>query len=143
MRPTIHCILLDMDNTLVDIPNTHDYFDGLIQEVVAQDFSLPLPAVEERDKLWRTGDDFVDILNSWGIDNPDKFWEFFDKRDSVGRMQMIKEKRMNVYPDVIPFLRKMREQGIPMAVVSNTPTFIVKPELEAFCYVAHTLFSRW
>ncbi|MCF2139939.1 MAG: HAD family hydrolase [Candidatus Lokiarchaeota archaeon] len=132
MRPIIHCILFDMDNTLIEIPDTHSYFDGLIQEVIAKDFHLPMPSVESRDQLWRTGDDFIQVLKSWGIESYKQFWHFFDKRDVIGRKKLMQDGKMQLYPDVLHFLEKMKKKSVSMAIVTNTPKFIAEPELQEF-----------
>ncbi len=128
----IQCVLFDLDNTLVGIPNTYSYFDTIIQEVVEQDFHLSLPSKETRDFLWRSGKNFIEILAQWGIQNPHQFWEYFDKRDGIKRQDLISKGQLILYSDVIPTLTRLQQQKIPMGIVTNTPNFIALPELEHF-----------
>ncbi|MHA1521375.1 MAG: HAD family hydrolase [Promethearchaeota archaeon] len=132
MPKKISCVLFDLDNTLVGIPNTYSFFDTIIQEVVGQDFHLSVPSKEARDNLWRSGNGFIEILAQWGISHPNHFWEYFDKRDAVKRKELISRDLLILYPDVIPTLDKLRGQNIPMGIVTNTPNFIALPELEHF-----------
>ena len=39
----IKCILFDLDNTLIDIPDPWTYFDSIIIEVMRDDLGLPVP----------------------------------------------------------------------------------------------------
>ena len=128
----IQCVLFDLDNTLVGIPNTYSYFDTIIQEVVDQDFHLSVPSKETRDNLWRSGKNFIDILAQWGIQQHKQFWEYFDKRDAVKRQDLISQQQLILYPDVLPSLTKLQQQNIPMGIVTNTPNYIALPELEHF-----------
>ena len=74
-------IILDLDETLIDIPNSYSFFDEMIIETLKK-MSIPtIPSQEERDRLWRTGRDWMLIVKKWGIDEPKKFWNVFDELD--------------------------------------------------------------
>ena len=69
----ISCVLFDLDNTLIGIPNTWHYFDGLIQQVLVEEFHLPVPDTHARNQLWRSGKAYIQILKNWGVQDPDDF----------------------------------------------------------------------
>lgn len=130
--PTIRCVIFDLDNTLIGIPDTWQYFDGIIQDVVSKDFGFSVPTQEERDLLWRSEKGYLQILKEWGINDASLFWHQFDERDFKKRMRMITEGKLVLYKDVISVLTELRIRKIPLGIVTNTPEFIAKPELEAF-----------
>lgn len=127
------CVLFDLDNTLIGIPNTWSYFDGLIQDVMETVFKLPVPSLQERNTLWRSGKAYVEILKNWGVSDPDKFWYHFDQLDGKHRQDLIEHKKLKLYDDVIPTLTKLRSIiHLKIGLVTNTPRFIAQFELDAF-----------
>ncbi len=128
----INCVLFDLDNTLVGIPETWQYFDDLIKIVLKEDYQLPTPAKNERDSLWRSGNKYVEILKNWGVSDPDDFWIRFDQRDGVKRKKLIANGQLILYDDVIPTLERLKKIGIKTGIVSNTPEFIVEYELAEY-----------
>lgn len=129
---TISCVLFDLDNTLVGIPNTWNFFDTLIQDVLKMDYSLSIPSIAERNSLWRSGKEYVSILKRWGVIDPNDFWIKFDQRDGIKRKKLIKDGQLILYDDVIPTLKKLNNMGIKTGIVSNTPDFIADYELDHF-----------
>ena len=129
---TISCVLFDLDNTLVGIPDTWNYFDTLIQDVLKMDYSLSIPPKDDRNSLWRSGKEFVSILKRWGVIDPNDFWIKFDQRDGIKRKKLIANGQLILYDDVIPTLKKLNNIGIKTGIVSNTPDFIVEYEIEEF-----------
>lgn len=134
---TISCVLFDLDNTLVGIPNTWNYFDTLIQDVLKMDYSLSIPSIDERNSLWRSGKEFVSILKRWGVSDPNDFWIRFDQRDGIKRKKLITNGQLILYDDVIPTLKKLNNIGIKTGIVSNTPDFIVDFELDHFNLISY------
>lgn len=128
----ISCILFDLDNTLVEIPNTWQYFDELIVEVMEYDFKLPIPTSEQRDQLWRSGKEYIKILKEWGIDHHQQFWYLFDKRDGIKRKKYIQENLLIMYDDVTPALEAISKNPVKIGLITNTPQFIAEMELEVF-----------
>ena len=129
---TISCVLFDLDNTLVGMPNTWNFFDTLIQDVLKMDYSLFIPSIAERNSLWRSGKEYVSILKRWGVIDPNDFWIKFDQRDGIKRKKLIMDGQLILYDDVIPTLKKLNNMGIKTGIVSNTPDFIVDYELDHF-----------
>ncbi len=127
----IKCILFDLDNTLIGIPNTWTYFDNLIQLVLAENYQVPIPPQEERDTLWRSGKEYIAILTRWGAD-PKNFWGFFDRQDAVRRKALAEQNKLILYPEVIDTLQKLRRAGFTLGIVSNTPTYLVEFEIQHF-----------
>ncbi len=133
IQTSIKCILFDLDNTLVGIPNTWHYFDGLIQSVMEEVYHLPIPAMEKRNTLWRSGKEYVEILKGWGVTDPDDFWVQFDHLDSIKRQDLIDNDELVLYDDVIPTLMKLKAMTtLRLGIVTNTPIFIAQKELETF-----------
>ena len=128
------CILFDLDNTIVGIPETWKYFDDLIQEVLLSEFHFStVPDREIRNTLWRSGKEYVKILHNWGISDPELFWQVFDRRDGVKRKKLIANKELILYPDVIPTLQKLHANpALKLGIVTNSPDFIADHELEAY-----------
>jgi len=128
------CILLDLDNTLIGIPETYKYFDDLIQEVLLSEFHFStVPDRETRNKLWRSGKEYIKILHDWGVSDADEFWRVFDRLDGVKRKKLIANQELILYNDVIPTLQKLRANpALKLGIVTNSPDFIADHELEAY-----------
>ncbi|UYP45043.1 Pyrophosphatase PpaX [Candidatus Lokiarchaeum ossiferum] len=129
----ITCVLFDLDNTLIEIPNTWIYFDTLIQDVMEQIFNLPIPPKEQRDTLWRSGKEYIKILQSWGVKDPDEFWYHFDQFDAKKRRVLIQQQKLFLYEDTLPTLNRLNKiPELKIGIVTNTPTFLAIEELEAY-----------
>ncbi len=134
----ITCVLFDLDNTLIEIPNTWMYFDTLIQEVMRQAYNLPIPSKDQRNTLWRSGKAYIEILQSWGVTDPDDFWYQFDMMDASKRRPLIRQKQLHLYEDVIPTLERLKQiLHLKLGIVTNTPTFLALEELEAYKLAAY------
>jgi HAD superfamily hydrolase (TIGR01509 family) len=133
MNSEIMCFLFDLDNTLIGIPNTWEYFDNIIQETMEKKFQLAIPSRSERDTLWRSGKEYVTILKNWGVKDPPSFWLKFDEIDAVNRKNLIDQKELVLYDDVIDTLTALKKRkNIKLGVVTNTPTFIAEMEMVAY-----------
>lgn len=128
----MRCVLFDLDNTLVEIPDTYHFFDDLIIKVIQDDYGLPVPEQASRDTLWRSGKDYIPILQSWGVSDPSDFWRRFDAYDSVKRADYIQKGTIKLYPDTYPALEDLKNRGLNLGIVSNTTTPIVETEIRAF-----------
>jgi phosphoglycolate phosphatase-like HAD superfamily hydrolase len=118
----IRAILFDVDNTLID-------FMGMKQEgcraaaramVLA---GLPMTEVEAYDRLMET-------YFSVGIESNEAFSKFlkstgnFDHKilaAAINAYIKAKNKRLKPYPTVKPTLKKLREKGVFLAVVTDAP----------------------
>ena len=126
-------MLFDLDNTLIEIPNTWIYFDTIIQNVMGQIYDLPIPLKEQRDTLWRSGKEYITILHSWGVQDPDDFWYQFDQLDAQKRRMLIKQQKLYLYEDTLPTLNKLKKiPDLKLGIVTNTPTFLALEELNAY-----------
>ena len=128
----MRCVLFDLDNTLVEIPDAYQFFDDLIIKVIQDDYKLPIPPRESRDTLWRSGKDYIPILKAWGVADPSDFWRRFDEYDSVKRSDFIQRGKIQLYPDTLPTLEELKNRGLNLGIVSNTTTPIVESEIQAF-----------
>jgi HAD superfamily hydrolase (TIGR01509 family) len=128
------CILFDLDNTIVGIPETWKYFDDLIQEVLLSEFHFStIPDRDARNTLWRSGKEYIKILHNWGVSDPEEFWRVFDRLDGVKRKKLIANKELILYADVIPTLQKLHaNSALKLGIVTNSPDFIADHELEAY-----------
>lgn len=128
----IQCLLFDLDNTLIDIPNTWTFFDSIITEVIGQDYHLPIPSQAERDSLWRTGKEYIAILKNWGVTDSDDFWAKFDARDSPKRKKYISLGKIAPFSDVPGALEQLKSAQFIMGIVTNTTTQIALEEITNF-----------
>ncbi len=129
----VKCALFDLDNTLIQIPRTWIYFDTIIIDVIKEYFNVSIPTKEKRDTLWRSGKEYTHILKSWGINDPDAFWRYFDQIDEHRRKQLIKDNKLIMYSDVIPTLEYLKTKtDIILGIVTNTPQSIANYELKYF-----------
>ena len=127
----IKVILFDLDDTLIEIVDSYNYFDGIIQQVFVRE-GITVPSAEQRDLLWRNSN-YKELLSSWGFPDYILFWKIFDDIDFDGRKILIKQDKIRVYDDVLPLLQHLsRCDNIFTAIVSNTTEEIVDFELEKF-----------
>lgn len=124
-------LLFDLDNTLIEIKDTHNHFDSIIIEVLKKK-GLPIPALEDRNQLWRNVD-YKELLGSWGCQDPDDFWRLFDEIDFVKRKRRHDEKKIVLFDDVEDVLDELeRNENVILGLISNTSPPIVNFELELF-----------
>ncbi|MEM2133675.1 MAG: HAD family hydrolase [Candidatus Freyarchaeota archaeon] len=128
MRNKIKIIVLDLDGTLIDVPDG-DLFDRLLVESL-EEIGGRLPSRKQRDLLWESGKDYQKILRSWGIKDIDNFWRVFDRRDFETRLRLIKSNKIRPYDDVAVLEDLCREYAL--GVVTNTPLNLALMELDTF-----------
>ncbi|MEM2983690.1 MAG: hypothetical protein QXL24_00595, partial [Candidatus Jordarchaeaceae archaeon] len=128
MRNKIKIIVLDLDGTLIDVPDG-DLFDRLLVESL-EEIGGRLPSRKQRDLLWESGKDYQKILRSWGIKDIDNFWRVFDRRDFETRLRLIKSNKIRPYDDVAVLEDLCREYAL--GVVTNTPLNLALMEMDTF-----------
>ncbi len=127
-------IIADLDGTLVSLEGGRyvltysEIYRNVLSELTGKDFSrynewdlyapISLPYKES-----------VDMLKSWGINDPNTLWSEIAKRDYAARRQRM-GKSIVLYPDVIKFLRHVQKSnGRKVCIVSNTPEPIALMEM--------------
>ena len=124
-------LFFDLDNTLVEIENSHNFFDNIIVEVFNKE-KIPPPAPEQRNQLWRNSD-YEQLLKSWNFPDPELFWKSFDVLDLQYRKALYDQGKLKAFEDVIPTLKKLAEfEGIYLILITNSSRDITEFELESF-----------
>ncbi len=126
--------LFDLDNTLLHIRNTSVYFDDILIETLQKLTKNPmfLPEKDERNKFWFSGDDYIHLLESWGITEGSFFWKSFDEIDFKHRKNLFEQGKLQLYDDVITVLEKISDAQKKLGLISNTADYIVEYFLEKF-----------
>ncbi len=137
--------LFDLDGTLLHLGNIGAYVDQiLIETFIRLEASNP-PKKNEKYKLWSPEEDFFDVLEEWGVKNPQNFWKVFDEIDFKLRKKLIENEQAFLYKDVYNILEKIyhHKYNKKLAIVSNTAYYIVEFILKKFGIINffHETFS--
>ncbi len=128
----ISCVIFDLDNTLVGIPNLSHYIRGVLLDCLLQEYDVTLEKPNDSFKLFTSGKGHIAVLESWGVEDSRNFWEVFDRYDFEKRKALYVERELFLYKDVLPCLNQLRDLGLKLAVASNTANFIANWEVENF-----------
>jgi HAD superfamily hydrolase (TIGR01549 family) len=124
-------IFFDLDNTLVEIENSHRFFDNIIVDVFKQE-CIPAPTQEQRNQLWRNSD-YKQLLKSWNFPDHVLFWKSFDVFDLQYRKDLYRQGKLKTFNDVIPTLKKLIDyEGVYLILITNSSQDITQFELETF-----------
>ncbi|MFW9902655.1 MAG: HAD family hydrolase [Candidatus Thorarchaeota archaeon] len=136
--------LFDLDGTLLHLGNIGVYVDIILEETFKKLKASNPPQRNEKYRLWSPEEDFFDVLEEWGINNPQNFWKVFDEIDFTMRKKLINQKQIFLYNDVFSTLRMIHKQKEnKLAIVSNAAYYIVNYILDKFNITQffHELFS--
>ncbi|MHA1792436.1 MAG: HAD family hydrolase [Promethearchaeota archaeon] len=123
-------LIFDLDMTLVDISIVN--FDRILIKTIEKVNAI-VPSESERNKLWRSGKEHVNILKSWGVRDIYLFWKTFDELDHATRKRYIDSGKIKVFPDAKVLLNKLeKREDIIMALHTNTPKDLAMLELDVF-----------
>lgn len=125
-------ILFDLDNCLVEIPNIGNYFDELLVETLNEYNVKRIPEFNERKQIWIIGKLYINLLESWGIENHQKFWEVLDLKDFRQRKKLIHDGKIMLFEDVLQVLKELSRLNKKMGIISNTPENIIEYQLKHF-----------
>ncbi|MBN1803071.1 MAG: HAD-IA family hydrolase [Candidatus Lokiarchaeota archaeon] len=120
--------LFDLDNCLLHIPNPGEYFDNVLVDTLKnliKNINLDLPTRMQRNYFWTSGDNYLTLLEKWGVSDVSKFWKIFDKIDFACRKNLLKTKKICLYDDVVDVLKRLALSGKKLGLVSNTADYIV------------------
>jgi FMN phosphatase YigB (HAD superfamily) len=124
-------LFFDLDNTLVEIQNSHDFFDSIIIDVF-KERSIDPPEKEERNRLWRDSN-YKTLLKEWNYPDPVVFWKRFDKIDLKKRKELFTQGSLKLFEDVFPILKKISTfEGVYLILITNSSKEIVEFELTSF-----------
>jgi HAD superfamily hydrolase (TIGR01549 family) len=130
LHMNFECYLFDFDNCLLEIPNTFKFFNQVLLKTLERLKVNPIPSKQEREKFWFSGNHYLSLLSSWGIQDEDIFWERFDKTDFNKRKELLDQRKLHLYNDVIPVLEKLRKENKKLGIISNTAEYVVNFILE-------------
>jgi len=124
--------LFDLDNCLLYIPNSKDYFDNILLETLKQGTTKPIPERSERNKFWFSGNSYIDYLKKWGMKNFYDFWKYFDEIDFEYRKILVQKKEILLFNDVQSVLEEIYNENKKLAIVSNSADYIVDFTVKKF-----------
>lgn len=131
MKPLQAIIFFDLDNTLVKIENSHNFFDNIIVEVF-DEYDIQPPTKEQRNQLWRNSD-YKSLLRSWNFQDPELFWKTFDRFDLNHRKNFYNQGKLKLFDDVIPTLEKLSKYvDIHLVLITNSSLDITNFELDTY-----------
>jgi phosphoglycolate phosphatase-like HAD superfamily hydrolase len=108
------------------------YVDNILADTLRRLGAHYLPKKDEKYRLWASEEDFFNVLEEWGVQNPQNFWKVFDEIDFKFRKELINKNQVFLYDDVYSTLKNIYNQNKKMAMVSNAAYYIVNYILERF-----------
>lgn len=117
--------LFDLDNCLLYIPNSKDYFDNILLETLKLCLTKHVPERKERNKFWFSGNSYIDYLKKWGANNFHDFWKYFDEIDFEYRKILVQKNEILLFDDVKSVLEKIYNENKKLAIISNSADYIV------------------
>lgn len=136
----IKAILFDLDGTLVNVKK--NYRINSVKNVIKK-LKARIPEEKEIELFWFKH--FRDeIIRKWNV-KPTEFWHYFNKEDNIRK----RKKNSFVYKEVKKTLKKLKEKGIKIGIVTNgTPQVteigveLIGSELIDAIVIAHAWLQR-
>ncbi|MFX1363719.1 MAG: HAD family hydrolase [Promethearchaeota archaeon] len=140
---TFKFYIFDLDGTLLDLGNIRAYAEKIFTLTLLTLNAPKIPNREERLKFWLAGNEFIKILNKWGILEPRNFWKIYDKIDFEQRKVLIKQNKIGLFNDVIEILQEIYKKSNRLAILTNTTGYVVDYILKKFNIIDffHDIFS--
>ena len=117
--------LFDLDNCLLNIPNSKDYFDSILLETLRHSSTKRTPERKERNKFWFSGNGYIDYLKKWGTNNVHDFWKCFDEIDYEYRKILVQKNEILLFNDAKSVLEELYNENKKLAIISNSADYIV------------------
>lgn len=124
------CFIFDLDGTLMYYRDgVYEFLDKIVINTL-RDLNFPVFDKEKRMTLWTGKASSNDVLRSWNIPNLDEFWRIFDNYQLPAIEEGIKSGELRLFKDVIPTLKRLKEENFMVAIVTNTPPDITEVKLK-------------
>jgi len=137
--------LFDLDGTMLHLGNIRNYVDQILLETFKRLNASNPPKGDEKFKLWSPEEDFFELLEKWGVINPQDFWKVYDEIDFEKRKILIEQNRIYLYKDVKNVLEKIynHKDNKKLAIISNAAYYIVEYVINKFkiSHYFHEKFS--
>jgi len=126
--------LFDLDGTLLNLGNIGAYADQILVKTLNVLKALKIPNKDERHKFWSAEENYLELLNAWGVSKAQNFWREYDKVDFKQRKALYNQKKIALFNDVKPVLEKIynHNDGKKIAIVTNTANYVVDFILKKF-----------
>ncbi|MFO8020683.1 MAG: HAD family hydrolase [Promethearchaeia archaeon] len=122
--------IFDLDNCLIKL--TSNYFNNILIESLKLLNSDIIPNNSEIVRFWSAGEDYHLVLQEWGVNQPEQFWNIFDDIDFKNRKKLIKQQKIKLFDDVLHVLTKLKTNKKKICLVSNTSDAIINYILKQF-----------
>ena len=136
--------LFDLDGTLLYLGNIRKYVNKILEKTFTKLEATNPPQKNEKYRLWSPVENFFDVLEEWGVKNPQNFWKVFDEIDFKWRKKLIEKNQIFLYNDVYSTLEKIyQHKENKLALISNAAYYIVGFILNKFNITQffHEIFS--
>lgn len=119
--------LFDLDGTLLNLGNIGAYADHILVKTLDELKAPKIPDKDERRKFWSAGDNYLELLNKWGVSKAHTFWKQYDKVDFNQRKALYTQKKIALFDDAKPVLERIynHKDGKKLAIVTNTANYVV------------------
>ncbi len=126
--------LFDLDGTLLNLGNIGEYADQILVETLRKLGVYKVPNIDKRRELWRSGRNFQQVLNKWGLAESLNFWKYFDETDFEKRKILLKNEKITLYDDVkiVLDLIYSHKETKKLAICTNTANYIADYFLKHF-----------
>jgi HAD superfamily hydrolase (TIGR01549 family) len=126
--------LFDLDGTLLNLGDIGAYADQILVKTLNKLKAPKIPNKEERHKFWSAGENYIELLNTWGISKAQNFWEQYDNVDFKRRKALYNQKKIALFDDVKPVLERIcnHKDGKKIGIVTNTADYVVDYILKKF-----------
>jgi len=126
--------IFDLDGTLLNLGNIGLYADQILTETLIILKTPVIPDKNERHQFWGSGDNFIEVLNKWGVPKPSNFWKQYDKVDFKHRKVLYNQNKIALFDDVEIVLEKIYKDKDKkkVAIVTNTANYVADYILKKF-----------
>ena len=126
--------IFDLDGTLLNLGNIGVHADQILQKTLIRLNAPIIPDMNERRQFWGSGNNYIDILNNWGVSKAQDFWEQYDKVDFKQRKILLNQNKIALYDDVEIVLERIYKDKDKkkIAIVTNTANYVVDYILKKF-----------
>ncbi len=124
--------IFDLDNCLIGYPNRRRFIDEVLKKTLKK-YLKDIPKRHERKILLKPGIDINEKLRNWGILEQKFFWMNYERIGFQYRKDLTDSGKIFVFQDVKPVLKSLIQANKKLAIVSNSPQYIVDYFTKRFC----------